>query len=527
MGWMERLVRRRDVQLLDPAAPPARVDEHAPHAVVIGAGFGGLAAAVRLSVRGFRVTMIERLGQPGGRARVFHQEGFNFDAGPTVITAPFLFDELWQLCGRRREDDVGLRPLSPFYRIRFEDGSTFDYSGDGTAMRQEVARFSADDVEGYEQFVAKSREIFRVGFEELGHVPFDRVYDMLRIVPAMARLGSHRSVYELVSQYIDDDKLRRVLSFHPLLVGGNPFSTTSIYALIAYLERKWGVHYVMGGTGKLVQGLVDLLKERGVRLRLGEEVTSIQLEDGRAAGVQLASGEEVAADLVVSNADVVWTYRNLLPRSVRSRWTDWRLEHAKHSMSLFVWYFGTERRYEGVAHHTILMGTRYEELLEDIFSNHVLAEDFSLYLHRPTATDPSIAPIGHDAFYVLSPVPHLESGVVWDEERTERYRQDIAHYLSSTILPGLNEAVVTSRTLTPQDFRDDYLATKGAAFSLEPTLVQSAYFRPHNRSAEVDHLYFVGAGTHPGAGLPGVLSSARVLDTVVPAPDTFGSGRTS
>jgi len=327
-------------------------------------------------------------------------------------------------------------------------------------------------------------------------------------------------VYGLVSRYVRDPRLRVVLSFHPLLIGGNPFAVTSIYCLIAFLERRWGVHFAMGGTGRLVQGLVGLIEGQGGVIRFGQEVSAITVSNGAATGVRLASGEEVPSDIVVSNADSAWTYRHLLPASVRHRWTDARIERARYSMSLFVWYFGTRIQYPDVAHHTILLGPRYRELLHDIFERKVLPDDFSLYLHRPTATDPSLAPPGSDAFYVLSPVPHLESGIDW-RERAEPYRQALARSLSQTLLPGLEENVVTSRLLTPQDFQDRLLSFRGAAFGMEPVLSQSAWFRPHNRSEEVERLYLVGAGTHPGAGLPGVLSSARVLDSVVPDAATF------
>jgi phytoene desaturase len=519
MSWIDRLVHR-DSATLNSRSKPRPVGPDAPHAVVIGAGFGGLAAAIRLRARGFRVTLLERLNQPGGRARVFEQDGFTFDAGPTVITAPFLFEELWRLCGRELSDDVELVPVDPFYRIRFDDGTAFDYTGDRERMEAEIARFSEADVEGYRRFLDKSKEIFEVGFEELGHVPFDNLTDMLRIVPAMMKLESHRTVHGLVSKYISHPKIRKVLSFHPLLVGGNPFSTTSIYTLIAHLERKWGVWYAMGGTGALVEGLSDLLDDLGVRQRYGTEVEQILVDEGRASGVRLETGETLSADLLVSNADVGWTYRHLIEPEHRTTWTDRRVENMDYSMSLFVWYFGTDRVYEDVEHHTIVLGPRYEGLLDDIFHNKTLADDVSLYLHRPTTTDPSMAPDGHDAFYVLSPVPHLESGTNW-REQAEPYRQAIEERLAETVLPDLGNHLVTSRLLTPQDFLDDYKSLKGAAFSVEPKLMQSAWFRPHNRSEDVEHLYFVGAGTHPGAGLPGVLSSARVLDTVVPAPETF------
>ena len=382
--------------------------------MVIGSGFGGLAAAIRLGARGYHVTVLERLDAPGGRAYVFRQDGFTFDAGPTIVTAPFLLEELWALCGRRMADDVELRPISPFYRIRFDDGSVFHTSADTAAMRAEVARFSPGDVAGFDRFMAMSERIFRVGFEQLGDAAFDSFSDMMRIAPDMLRLSSFRTVYGMVSKYIRDPRLRIVFSFHPLLIGGNPFSASSIYCLIAFLEKHWGVHFAMGGTGQLVRGLVRLIETQGGTVRCGAEVTAIDVKDGAAVGVRLSSGEYIAADIVVSNADSAWTYRHLLPAHARRRWTDRRIDRARYSMSLFVWYFGTRRRYDDVSHHTILLGARYRELLRDIFDRKVLAPDFSLYLHRPTATDPSLAPPGCDAFYVLSPVPHMQSGIDWN-----------------------------------------------------------------------------------------------------------------
>jgi phytoene desaturase len=491
-----------------------------PHAVVIGSGFGGLAAAIRLGARGYRVTVLEKLDAPGGRAYVFKQDGFTFDAGPTIVTAPFLFEDLWRLCGRQMSQDVELRPVTPFYRIRFHDGEFFEYSGDAAAMRGEVSRLSPSDVAGYERFMALSEAAFSAGFERFGHVAFGSAWDMARAAPDLIRLQSYRSVYGLVSRYVKDSRLRTVLSFHPLLIGGNPFSTTSIYCLIAHLERRWGVHFAMGGTGQLVTGLVGLIEGQGGTVHCGQEVAAITLRGRKASGVRLKSGRLVAADIVVSNADSAWTYRHLLPPEARSRWTDRRIEQARYSMSLFVWYFGTRRRFPDVAHHTILLGPRYRELLRDIFDRKVLASDFSLYLHRPTATDPSLAPPGGDAFYVLAPVPHLQSGTDWSRQ-AEPYRRSLAAALSASVLPDLERSIMTSRMLTPQDFQDRLCSFRGAAFGLEPVLSQSAWFRPHNKSEEVDNLYLVGAGTHPGAGLPGVLSSARVLDTVVPDAHTF------
>ncbi|MFG6432024.1 phytoene desaturase [Roseateles sp. LYH14W] len=486
-----------------------------PQALVIGSGFGGLAAAVRLGARGYRVTVLEKLDAPGGRAYVHKQDGFTFDAGPTVITAPFLFEELWALCGKKLADDVDLRPVAPFYRVRFDDGTVFDYSGDAEAMRAEVAKLSPGDVAGYERFLAASEAIYKVGFEQLGHVSFERWTDMAKVLPDLLKLEGYRTVYGLASKHVKDEKLRVVLTFQSLLVGGNPFSTTSVYCLIAFLERRFGVHFAMGGTGALVRGLVGLIEGQGGRVLCGQGVEEILVDEGAACGVRLQTGQQLRADVVVSNADSAWTYKHLLPGRLRRRWTDKRIAKARYSMSLFVWYFGTRRQYRDVAHHTISLGPRYEGLLDDIFTNKHLADDFSLYLHRPTATDPSLAPPGCDTFYVLAPVPHLDAGVDW-ALRAEPYRAAIAKRLSETLLPGLEQEVVSSLMLTPQDFQDRLSSYKGAAFALEPVLTQSAWFRPHNRSEEVERLYLVGAGTHPGAGLPGVLSSARVLDSIVP-----------
>ncbi|RTL23728.1 MAG: phytoene desaturase [Burkholderiales bacterium] len=497
-------------------SPSPSVAVPAPaQAIVIGSGFGGLAAAVRLGARGYRVTVLEKLDAPGGRGYVHRQDGFTFDAGPTVITAPFLFEELWALCGRRLADDVDLRPVAPFYRVRFDDGSTFDYSGDPAAMRAEIARLAPDDVEGYERFLKASEAIYKVGFEQLGHVSFDRWTTMAKVLPDLLKLEGYRTVWGLACKHVKNEKLRVVLTFQSLLVGGNPFATTSVYCLIAFLERRFGVHFAMGGTGALVAGLVKLIEGQGGRVLCNQPVDEIVVERGAACGVRLASGAVMPADVVVSNADAAFTYQRLLPARHRRHWTDRRIARARYSMSLFVWYFGTRRQYPDVAHHTISLGPRYQGLLDDIFTKKHLADDFSLYLHRPTATDPSLAPPGCDTFYVLAPVPHLDAGVDW-RARAEPYRATIAKRLGETLLPGLEHEVVTSLMLTPQDFQDRLNSYKGAAFAMEPVLTQSAWFRPHNRSEEVDRLYLVGAGTHPGAGLPGVLSSARVLDAVVP-----------
>ena len=510
---------RRDPMPIDlstgTALPPQPVPDDAPRAIVIGSGFGGLAAALRLSCLGWRVEVLEKLDQPGGRAGVWRQDGFTFDAGPTIITAPFMLEELWAMAGLRLADDVELRPMEPFYRIRFDDGSHLDYSGDPARMRAEIARLSPGDLPGYDAFVKESDLCYRLGFEKLGSIAYDTLGDLLRASPQLFRMRGWRSIHQMVAGHLRDPRLRIALSFHPLLIGGNPFAVTCIYSLINTLERRYGVHWAMGGTGALVRGLVNLLAERGVPVRCNAEVQEITVDGGRASGVRLANGERRHAEIVVSNADTAWTYRHLVAPAHRRHWTDRRVDKARYSMSLFVWYFGTRRRFDDVPHHMMLLGPRYKGLLDDIFRRHHLAEDFSLYLHRPSATDPSVAPPGHDAFYVLSPVPHLDSGTDWATQ-AEPYRQAIQRRLEETVLPGLGAEIVSSRITTPQDFHDRLLSFKGAAFGMEPLLLQSAWFRPHNRSEDLPGLYLVGAGTHPGAGVPGVLMSAKALESVLP-----------
>jgi phytoene desaturase len=486
-------------------------------AVVIGSGFGGLAAAIRLSCKGYKVIVLEKLDAPGGRAYVHRRDGYTFDAGPTIITAPFLLNELWELCGKKMSDDVDLRLMDPFYRIRFDDGTHFDYTGDPARMRDEVAKFAPEDLPGYERFLAEAEKCYKLGFQELSSTAFDSIGDLIRAIPSMIKMRAWESIYKLVARHLKNDKIRQVMSFHPLLIGGNPFSVTAVYALINSLERRHGVHSAMGGTGSLIKGLAGLLASRGVEIRLNSEVKRIEVEDGKSQGVTLANGEFIASDIVVSNADAAWTYQKLIAPEHRKVWTDAKVNKSKYSMSLFVWYFGTDKQYPDVPHHMILLGKRYKELLTDIFKKHVLADDFSLYLHRPTATDPSLAPAGGDAFYVLAPVPNLESGTDWAKE-TEPYRQAIAKYLDESVLPGFEKHLKTSFCMTPQDFQDRLLSVKGAAFGFEPLLLQSAWFRPHNRSEDVKGLYMVGAGTHPGAGIPGVLSSAKALMSVVDEP---------
>jgi phytoene desaturase len=486
-----------------------------PSAIVIGSGFGGLAAAIRLSCKGYHVQVLEKLNAPGGRASVHKQDGFTFDAGPTIITAPYLLEELWTLCGRTFTHDITLKAMEPFYRIRFDDGTWFDYSGNDKTMRAEIARFASDDLAGYDRFMVEANLAHKLGFEDLGGVTFDSIWDLLAAVPNMVRMRAWRSIYALVAKHIKNPKLRMVFSFHPLLIGGNPFSVTSVYSLINTLERRFGVHWAMGGTGALIKGLVNLLEERGAQVRCSAPVTRILIENGRAVGVELQNGETLRSDIVVSNADTAWTYKNLVDKKYRQHWTDRKIANGKYSMSLFVWYFGTKKQYHDVPHHMIMLGPRYRELLTDIFKRHKLADDFSLYLHRPSASDPSVAPAGCDAFYVLAPVPHLGSGTDWSKQ-AEPFRQSIQNLLEKTVMPGLGAEVISQKLMTPQDFHDNLWSYKGAAFGLEPLLLQSAWFRPHNRSEDIPGLYMVGAGTHPGAGVPGVLMSAKALEKVIP-----------
>jgi phytoene desaturase len=491
-----------------------------PTALVIGSGFGGLAAAIRLSAKGYKTTIVERLEQLGGRARVFRQDGFTFDAGPTIITAPFLFEDLWTLAGETMSDHVEIRPIDPFYEIRFDDGDVFRYSGDVDAMRSEVMRFSPSDVEGYERFMRRSADLCKTAFEELGHVPFNKVADMLKAAPDIVKFGGHKSMYQIVSSYIKNEKLRTVFSFHPLLIGGNPMTASGVYGLIPYLERRWGVHYALGGTGALVTALQALFERQGGSVLCNQDVDEILVDGRRAVGVRLNDGRTIKSDIIVSNADAATTLRDLLPARPQRRWSPKAVDKSKISMGLFVWYFGTDRKYDDVEQHTIVLGPRYQGLLNDIFQRQVLADDFSLYLHRPSCNDASLAPDGCEAFYVLSPVPNLDGVEDWSEI-AEAYRKKIEQRLAQTVLPDLDQHIVSSRLLTPNDFETDYRAFKGGAFSLEPLLTQSAWFRPHNQLNAIDNLFLVGAGTHPGAGVPGVLSSARVLEEVVPDAREF------
>ncbi len=478
-------------------------------AAVIGAGFGGIALAIRLQTAGIRTTLVERRDKPGGRAYVYEDQGFVFDAGPTVITDPSSIEELFALSGRKLADYVTLLPVNPFYALSWEDGFTFDYVNDQAELDRQIRAKNPRDVEGYAKFLHYAEEVLAEGYVKLGSVPFLQFRDMIRVAPQLVRLESWRSVYSIVSRFIQDEQLRQAFSFHTLLVGGNPFATSSIYALIHALERRWGVWFPKGGTGALVQGMLRLFTDLGGTVLLGAPVERITVEGGRATGAVMAGRAELF-DLIASNADVVHTYGNLLAASPRGPRMSASLRAKRHSMSLFVIYFGLRRHRPEIAHHTVLFGPRYKGLIDEIFNKETLADDVSLYLHNPCVTDPSLAPPGAGAFYVLAPVPHLGTApdVDW---RTEgpRYRDRIFEYLEQRCLPGLRDDLVTSRIFTPLDFRDELNAHLGSAFSIEPILTQSAWFRPHNRDDVIPNLYIVGAGTHPGAGVPGVVGSAK------------------
>ena len=485
-------------------------------AIVIGAGFGGIAAALRLRAKGYAVTLIDRCAALGGRAQVYEREGFRHDAGPTVITAPFLFEELFALFGERFADHVKLVPLTPWYRFQFADGDTFDYGGTLEATLAEIERIEPRDRAGYLALLEHSRRIYDIGFTQLSAQPFHRLGTMLRQVPHLLGLRNYETVWQMVSRHLVSDKLRRAFSIQPLLVGGNPFDTTSIYGLIHFLERAHGVHFAMGGTGAVTQALGGLMERQGIALRLSTTVERVQIEQGVARGVVLTDGTHVDADIVVSDADAAHLYRDLVPRAEQALATRVKLSQAHYSMGLFVMYFGTTRTYPDVAHHTIWMGERYRDLLNDIFHRQKLSEDFSLYVHRPTATDPSFAPAGQDSFYVLCPVPNLQADIDWAIEGP-RLRDRIVDALERTMLPGLKAAITADFFKTPEDFRDEYRSVHGAGFSVAPIFRQSAWFRFHNQSESVRNLYLVGAGTHPGAGVPGVLCSAKVIDALIPA----------
>ena len=484
------------------------------NSVVIGSGFGGIAAALRLKAKNHNVTLIEKQKDLGGRARVFKRNGFTFDGGPTVITAPHLIHELFQLFNKEPKDYIDLKPLDTWYRFVFEDGSKFDYSGNEEQMKAQIKEMNPEDVIGYDKLVNFTKKIFDKGFTELSAVPFNNPSFMVKQIPALLNLKSYKSVYALVSSYIKNEKLRRLLSMHPLLVGGNPFTTTSIYGLILYLEKKWGIHYSMGGTGQIINGLEKLMKEENIEILKDTEVINIITADNKITGLKLNNGKEIKADNVICNADPPAVYSKLIKSKNTNPIFNWKIKRMEYSMGLFVYYFGTKKTYDAVEHHTIKFGDKYKEHLDDIFNQKRLNDDISYYLHRPTATDKSMAPDGHDCFYVLVPVPNNQSGINWSIEG-DKLKNLVIDKMENSLLPNLRENIVEDFYLTPDYFEKELNTKYGSGFSIQPKFSQSAYFRFHNKSEIYNGLYFVGAGTHPGAGVPGVLSSAKVLDKIL------------
>ncbi len=482
--------------------------------IIIGSGFGGLSAALRLRAKGHDVTLVEKHKDLGGRARVFERNGFKFDAGPTVITAPYLINELFELFGKNVDDYLNIKPLQTWYQFVFEDGYKFNYSGNEEEMKKQISQISNKDINGYLNLVNFTKKIFDKGYLELSDVPFNKPFFMLKQIPSLLKLKSYKSVYSLVSSYVKNEKLRRIFSMHPLLVGGNPFTTTSIYGLILYLEKKWGIHYSMGGTGNIVKGLETLMIEENIKVIKGVEAKKIIEDNKNIKGVELNNGEKILADNVVCNADPPGVYEKLLNQKKGNLFFNWKRNRMDYSMGLFVYYFGTNKVYSDVEHHTIKFGNKYKEHLDDIFNKKKLNDDISYYLHRPTATDKSMAPEGNDCFYVLVPVPNNQSNIDWSIEG-EKIKKLIIRKMQNDLLPDLEKNIVEDFYLTPDYFENDLNTKFGSGFSIQPKFTQSAYFRFHNKSEVYKGLYFVGAGTHPGAGVPGVLSSAKVLDKIL------------
>ena len=483
--------------------------------IVIGSGFGGLASALRLRAKGYEVTLLEKHPDLGGRARVFKKGNFIYDGGPTVITAPYLIEELFSLFNKKISNYVKIVPLDLWYRFVFNDGETFDYSGNEKSMEKEIKKFSEKDYEGYNKLVKFTEKIFDKGFTDLSDKPFNNFSFMIKQIPSLLNLKSYKSVYGLVSNYISNEKLRRVFSMHPLLVGGNPFTTTSIYTLILFLEKKWGIHYSMGGTGSVVKALEKLMEEENIRIIKDAEVTEIISKNKDVKAVKINKSKIIDCDYVVCNSDPPNVYKNLIKSKDNYNFLfKQKMKRMDYSMGLFVYYFGSKKQYKNVAHHTIYFGKSYEEHLEKIFEKKILSEDISYYLHRPSATDPNMSPNGQDAFYVLVPVPNNLSNISWSNEG-EKFKDLILDKMDKSVLPGIKENVVSDFYLTPDYFEKDLATLHGSGFSIQPKFSQSAYFRFHNQSEVFDNLFFVGAGTHPGAGMPGVISSAKVLDKIL------------
>lgn len=488
-------------------------------AIVIGAGLGGLSAAMRLGAKGYKVQVFDKLDRTGGRGSSITQDGHRFDLGPTIVTVPQLYEDLWATCGRDFHKDVDLRPVMPFYEIRWPDGTSFKASSDTDTMKAEVAKISPRDVKGYEKFLRGSKARYKVGYEGLMTLPMHKLWETIKVLPQFAWLRADRSIYAYAKSCVKDEKLRMALSFHPLFIGGDPNHVTSIYALVGYLEKQFGVHYAMGGVQAIADAMAQIVRDQGGVIHQNTEVDEILIKDGAAKGIRLTGGAEIASPLIISNADSGHTYTHLLRNHAKRRWTDKKLSSRRWSMGLYVWYFGTKGtkgKWPDLGHHTIAAGPRYNGLLQDIFMKGKLADDMSLYIHRPSVTDPSVAPEGDDTFYVLSPVPHLgwKHAVDWSTEEPV-YREKVAATLER-LMPGFRDHISSEVVFTPETFRDRYLSPNGSGFSVEPRILQSAWFRPHNISEEAKGLFLVGAGTHPGAGVPGVVGSADVVSQLIP-----------
>ena len=483
--------------------------------IVIGSGFGGIAAALRMRAKGYEVDLHEKLDQLGGRARQFNQNGFIHDAGPTVITAPYLFRELFEIFGEEIDDFINFIPLDPWYRFRFHDGSFFNYGPNQDELLEQIKAFEPKDVNGYLKMLKHAEKIFELGYLKLADQPFHKLSSLIRYTPDIIKLKGYQSVYQFVSTYLKHPNLRQAFSIQPLLVGGNPFNTTSIYALIHALEKKWGVFFAQGGTGEIVSQLKILMERKGINIFLNSEINKIVTSQQKVDGIVNSKGDFYKTDYLITNADPIYTNNHLIDNNKISLHNKFINKTAKHSMGLFVLFFGTKVKYENITHHTIWMGPRYKELLSDIFDHHKLADDFSIYLHRPTATDSNFAPMGCDSFYALIPVPNLKGNIVWEDE-APAFIKSIIKALEQTMMPKLSETICESFYMTPENFFQDYNTPFGSGFSIAPLFRQSAWFRTHNQDDLYQNLFYVGAGTHPGAGVPGVLNSAKVIDKLIP-----------
>ncbi len=490
-------------------------------AVVIGAGLGGLATAIRLAATGqLDVTLLERNPGPGGRAGFFEVEGYHFDAGPTLITEPMLLEDLWQSAGRNVHDDVELIPLDPYYRVYFADGSTIDYSGDMAAMAAQIEALAPGDGQGYRDLLKWAGDVYDNGFMDMGRQPFMRLQDVVGAVPGLALSRAWLSAYTRAGQFVKDERIHQMFSFHPLFIGGNPRRASAIYMVIPYIEKHGGVFYAKGGTASIVQAMETLFTELGGKVVYNADVTELCTDKRRVIGAKLVDGTEYPAEVVVSNADIATTYREMLPGVTRHKYTDRKLDSMKYSMSAFLFYGGVKRKYPNLEVHNVVLG-EYDRLLTDIFDKKVIPENPAYYIYMPSRVDPDMAPEGSESFYVLAPVPHLTDNIDWSVEKM-RFRDRLLGILEAWGMPGLTENLVVERIVTPDDFARRFRAYRGNAFAFEPRLLQSAYWRPHNRSEEVDGLYFVGAGTHPGAGVPGVIMGAEIAAKLV-KQDVLGS----